>query len=122
MFIIAFEINQSKIFASEKFSFEDFGLISIMYHRFDESKYPSTNIQLDVFKEQLDIIERENIKFIHPKDFGDSLTQNKKQRKILFTVDDGLLSFYENAWPILKTKKFHLFCLLTQEKWVLLII
>ncbi len=105
MFIVAFEVNQSKIFASEKFSFEDFGLISIMYHRFDESKYPSTNIQLDVFKEQLDIIERENIKFIHPKDFGDSLTQNKKQRKILFTVDDGLLSFYENAWPILKTKK-----------------
>ncbi len=105
MFIIAFEINQSKIFASEKLSFEDFGLISIMYHRFDESKYPSTNIQLDVFKEQLDIIERENIKFIHPKDFGDILTQNKKQRKILFTVDDGLLSFYENAWPILKTKK-----------------
>ena len=76
-----------------------------MYHRFDESKYPSTNIQLDVFKEQLDIIERENIKFIHPKDFGDILTQNKKQRKILFTVDDGLLSFYENAWPILKTKR-----------------
>jgi len=105
LFIVAFEVNQSKIFASEKFSFEDFGLISIMYHRFDESKYPSTNIQLDVFKEQLDIIERENIKFIHPKDFGDSLTQNKKQRKILFTVDDGLLSFYENAWPILKTKK-----------------
>ena len=105
LFTIAFEINQSKIFASEKFGFEDFGLISIMYHRFDESKYPSTNIQLDVFKEQLDIIERENIKFIHPKDFGKSLTQNKKQRKILFTVDDGLLSFYKNAWPILKTKR-----------------
>ena len=105
MFTIAFEINQSKIFASEKFSIEDFGLISIMYHRFDESKYPSTNIQLDVFKEQLDIIERENIKFIHPKDFGKSLTQNKKQRKILFTVDDGLLSFYKNAWPILKAKR-----------------
>ena len=62
-----------------------------MYHRFDESKYPSTNIQLDVFKEQLDIIEREKIKFIHPKDFNESLTQHKKQRKILFTVDDGLL-------------------------------
>ena len=29
----------------------------------------------------------------------------KKNRKILFTVDDGLLSFYKNAWPILKDKK-----------------
>ena len=28
-----------------------------------------------------------------------------KERKILLTIDDGLLSFYENAWPILKRKK-----------------
>ena len=41
--------------------------ISIMYHRFNESKYPSTNIQLDVFEEQLKIIQNEGIKFIHPK-------------------------------------------------------
>ena len=44
-------------------------LISIMYHRFNESKYPSTNIQLDIFKKQLEIIENEGIKFIHPKEF-----------------------------------------------------
>ena len=50
-------------------NFNDFGLISIMYHRFNENKYPSTNIQLDVFKKQLDIIENEKIKFIHPKEF-----------------------------------------------------
>ena len=76
-----------------------------MYHRFNESKYPSTNIQIDIFKKQLEIIENEGIKFVHPKDFERSLSQNKNERKILFTVDDGLLSFYENAWPILKTKK-----------------
>ena len=29
----------------------------------------------------------------------------RKNRKILLTVDDGLLSFYKNAWPILKEKK-----------------
>ena len=76
-----------------------------MYHRFNESKYPSTNIQLDVFKEQLNIIKKQEIRFIHPKDFEKSLSQNKKERKILFTVDDGLISFYENAWPILKERK-----------------
>ena len=47
---------------------------------------------------------KRGIKFIHPRDFENSLSQ-KKNRKILFTVDDGLLSFYENAWPILKEKK-----------------
>ncbi len=76
-----------------------------MYHRFDESKYPSTNIQLDVFKEQLRIIESEGIKFVHPKKFGENIFRNKTERKVLLTIDDGLLSFYENAWPILKEKK-----------------
>jgi hypothetical protein len=25
----------------------------LMYHRFNENKYPSTNIQMDIFKEQM---------------------------------------------------------------------
>ena len=99
------EFNQFKLNASSHQNFEDFGIISIMYHRFNESKYPSTNIQLDVFKKQLEIIDNEGIKFIHPKNFKNSMSNNKGDRKILFTVDDGLLSFYENAWPILKEKK-----------------
>jgi poly-beta-1,6-N-acetyl-D-glucosamine N-deacetylase len=76
-----------------------------MYHRFNENKYPSTNIQLEIFKEQLKIIENENIQFIDPRNFKENLSQNKKERKILLTIDDGLLSFYQNAWPILKEKK-----------------
>ena len=84
---------------------EDFGIISLMYHRFEENKYPSTNIRINDFKEHLRIIEQDNIKFINPKDFEKELVNNKLQRKILLTIDDGFLSFYENAWPILKQKK-----------------
>ena len=76
-----------------------------MYHRFDEEKYPSTNIQLDIFKEQLNIIENQGIRFIHPKNFKENLSKNKKERKVLLTIDDGLLSFYENAWPILRERE-----------------
>ena len=76
-----------------------------MYHRFNENKYPSTNIEMDIFRKQLEIIENEGIKFVHPKKFKQNLSQKKLERKILFTVDDGLLSFYENAWPLLKEKK-----------------
>ena len=76
-----------------------------MYHRFNESKYPSTNIQLEIFKEQLKIIENEGIQFIHPMKFEEHLSKNKKERKVLLTIDDGLLSFYKNSWPILKKKK-----------------
>ncbi len=84
---------------------DDFGIISLMYHRFDENKYPSTNIKINDFKTHLRIIEENNIKFINPKDFENELQNNKLQRKILLTIDDGFLSFYENAWPILKAKK-----------------
>ena len=76
-----------------------------MYHRFDEEKYPSTNIQLDIFKEQLNIIENQGIRFIHPKNFKENLSKNKKERKVLLTIDDGFMSFYKNAWPVLKEKK-----------------
>jgi peptidoglycan/xylan/chitin deacetylase (PgdA/CDA1 family) len=90
---------------TEKNNIEDFGLISLMYHRFEENQYPSTNIKLLDFKKQLEIIQKDNIKFVNPKNFEDELMNNKKQRKILLTIDDGFLSFYKNAWPVLKEKK-----------------
>ena len=105
IFSISFGLNQSNLFATQNNNFDDFGLISIMYHRFNENKYPSTNITLEVFKEQLEIIENQGIKFIHPKNFRNSIISKKGERKILLTIDDGLLSFYKNAWPLLKEKK-----------------
>ena len=84
---------------------DDFGIISLMYHRFEENKYPSTNIKVDDFKKHLKIIEDNKISFVNPKNFEDELINNKKQRKILLTIDDGFSSFYKNAWPILKEKK-----------------
>ena len=97
---------QNNLYSDENLSdIEDFGLISLMYHRFEENKYPSTNIKILDFKKQLEIIKKNNIKFINPKNFEKELIENKKQRKILLTIDDGFLSFYNNAWPILKKNK-----------------
>ena len=76
-----------------------------MYHRFNENKYPSTNIKIEDFKKQLDIIKKQNIHFVNPKNFKSDLVSNKIKRKILLTIDDAFLSFYDNAWPILKEKK-----------------
>ena len=89
------------MYSYEKLShIEDFGLITLMYHRFEENKYPSTNIKIEDFKQHLKIIEESNIQFINPKNFEKEIIDNKKQRKILLTIDDGFLSFYNNAWPI----------------------
>ena len=82
--------------------FDDFGIITIMYHRFEENKYPSTNIKMVDFVKHLEMIKKNEIKFINPSNFEEELKNNKKQRKVLITIDDGYESFYKNAWPILK--------------------
>jgi len=84
---------------------DDYGIISLMYHRFEENKYPSTNIKIKDFKKQIEIIQNENIRFINPRNFERDLLLKKKERKILLTIDDGFLSFYEYAWPILREKE-----------------
>ncbi|MBO6482525.1 MAG: polysaccharide deacetylase family protein [Pelagibacteraceae bacterium] len=76
-----------------------------MYHRFDENKYPSTNIKLDDFKSHINLIENSEFEFISHGQFEDSIKKNNLGKKILLTIDDGFYSFYKNAWPILKEKK-----------------
>ena len=83
-----------------------------MYHRFEENKYPSTNIKIKDFIEHIKILEENKFHFVNPNNFENELKKNKSQRKILLTIDDGFSSFYVNAWPILKKKKkYHLFYL-----------
>jgi len=84
---------------------DDKGILSLMYHRFDESKYPSTNIQMDVFKQQIEIIKNSKYNFYDPKDLEKNFHIIKVEKKILITIDDAFSSFYEIAWPYLKTEK-----------------
>ena len=90
---------------SSELAIDDFGIITIMYHRFEENKYPSTNIRISDFKEHISLIKKDGIKFVNPSNFENELINNKHERKILITIDDGYQSFYDNAWPILKTGK-----------------
>jgi len=85
-----------------KYFSNDEGVLSIMYHRFNEFKYPSTNISMDVFKKHVELIFDANLSFYHPKKFEDEFNLPKKEKKILLTVDDAFQSFYDNAWPYLK--------------------
>ena len=86
---------------SKRYS-NDSGILSIMYHRFNENKYPSTNIKMDIFDQQMKIIKELGYEFYDPKLFVNEFEKPKIKKKILITIDDGFKSFYNEAWPYLK--------------------
>ena len=81
------------------------GIITLMYHRFNENKYPSTNIRNEIFKKHLEQIKETGTQFITFKKFDEVMQSNIDKNYLLLTIDDGFESFYLNAWPILKEKK-----------------
>jgi len=88
-----------------KYYSKDEGILSIMYHRFNENKYPSTNIQMDIFKKHIQIIKNSDFKFHNPNTFNEKYNTIKLKKEILITIDDGFESFYLEAWPYLKKNK-----------------
>ena len=90
------EENNSKSFSN------DSGILSLMYHRFNENKYPSTNIRMNIFDKQMQTIKNLEYKFYNPELLEKEFNEKKNKKKILITIDDGFQSFYDEAWPYLK--------------------
>ena len=51
-----------------------------MYHRFEENKYPSTNIKIADFIKHLNLIKEKQFTFINPNDFESSLLSEKRKK------------------------------------------
>ncbi len=90
---------------NNKYFSNDKGTLSLMYHRFNENKYPSTNIRMNIFKEQIQMIKSLDYDFYNPKYFVDEIEKPKSKKEILITIDDGFKSFYNEAWPYFKENK-----------------
>ena len=103
--IMLFAINSKAEDNNIKYYYEDSGILSLMYHRFDENKYPSTNIQMNIFKKQISIINSLNYNFYDPQQLQKDFNIAKNEKKILVTIDDAFSSFYKFAWPYLKKEK-----------------
>lgn len=80
--------------------------VVFMYHRFGEGDYPSTNVTLELFEEQLDYLERENFQvWPLPK-----LVTHLKQREpipdkvVAITIDDAYESVFDHAFPMLQKR------------------
>ena len=62
LFILVNFILNSNVFANNnKYYSNDKGILSIMYHRFNENKYPSTNINMEILKKQFELIEKKKL-------------------------------------------------------------
>jgi peptidoglycan/xylan/chitin deacetylase (PgdA/CDA1 family) len=74
-----------------------------LYHRFNEGKYPSTNISAALFESQLKYLVNHHIPVIT---LGDFLRlkpgENKPERYVILTIDDAFKSFYRYGYPLLK--------------------
>jgi peptidoglycan/xylan/chitin deacetylase (PgdA/CDA1 family) len=103
--ILLFSSNSKAEEQNIKSYSDDKGILALMYHRFDEDKYPSTNIQMDIFKQQINIIRNLDYKFYNPKDLEKNFHITKTEKEILITIDDAFSSFYKIAWPYLKKEK-----------------
>ena len=81
------------------------GILTLMYHRFEENKYPSTNIKNDIFVKHLQEINNLGLEFIDYRHFKKIISSSIDKNYLLLTIDDAFESFYLNAWPILRSKK-----------------
>ena len=103
--LVFFSNNTNAEQNDSKYYSDDLGTISLMYHRFNEDKYPSTNIKMNIFKKQINIIKDKKYSFENPKDFDLNFNNPKNKKKVLITIDDAFSSFYNHAWPYLKENK-----------------
>jgi peptidoglycan/xylan/chitin deacetylase (PgdA/CDA1 family) len=100
--ILLFISNSKAEEINIKYYSDDSGILSLMYHRFNEDKYPSTNIKMNIFKQQIQIIKKLKYTFYDPQNLEKNFHTIKKEKKILITIDDAFSSFYKFAWPYLK--------------------
>ena len=115
IFLVFLSSNSNAEENNSKYYSDDLGTISLMYHRFNEDKYPSTNIEMDIFKKQINIIRGKNYSFENPKDFDLKFKKPKTEKKILITIDDAFSSFYKYAWPYLKENKIPFILFISTE-------
>ena len=82
----------------------DSGVTVLIYHRFGEDKYPTTNIDVSRFREQLEYLKENDYQVIPLAQLVRSLKKGGglPEKAVVITMDDGYRSVYEKAWPVLR--------------------
>ena len=83
------------------------GAVIFMYHRFGESRYPSTNIKMEQFAYQLEYLKKHHYNVWPLSKIIITLREGKTlpPKTVALTMDDAYESVYTRAFPLLK--KYH---------------
>lgn len=78
--------------------------VVLMYHRFGEADYPSTNTRLDQFEAHIAELTSGKYNVRPLSEIVDALLNNRPlaDRSVAITIDDAYASVYRQAWPRLK--------------------
>ncbi|MCK5913454.1 MAG: polysaccharide deacetylase family protein, partial [Desulfuromusa sp.] len=81
---------------------------TFIYHRFDETRYPSTNIAAEIFTQQLEYTKKLDIKVISLNELATRLAAGEElpDHAVSFCVDDAFRSFYDVGMPIIRRYGF----------------
>ena len=73
----------------------------IMYHRFDEGRYPSTNTTLDQLEDHISYLKQGGFTVMALPDIIEAFQSGGTvpDRTVAITIDDAYLSVYEKGWP-----------------------
>jgi peptidoglycan/xylan/chitin deacetylase (PgdA/CDA1 family) len=86
----------------------DAGTTVLVYHHFGDDRYPTTNISLDNFRQQMAYLQARNYQVIPLAQLVGALSDGRTlpDRSVVITIDDGYRSIHDRAWPILKSFGF----------------
>jgi peptidoglycan/xylan/chitin deacetylase (PgdA/CDA1 family) len=78
--------------------------VVLMYHRFGETDYPSTNVRLAQFDAHIEELTSGKYTVRPLSEIVDALINNRPlaDRTVAITIDDAYASVYRQAWPRLK--------------------
>lgn len=82
----------------------DNSAVVLMYHRFGEDNYPSTNVRLEQFQNHINQLKAGGYNFMTLKEATTILKEGRvfPTRSIVITVDDAFKSVINNGWPMMK--------------------
>ncbi len=79
-----------------------------VYHRFDDNRYPTTNISTKELRKEFNYLKKHNYKIVPLIDIVNKIDKGEPvpSKWVAFTIDDGFKSFYTHGLSVFREYNF----------------